>query len=170
MHLALEYSRVTLPECTEALYFFVNTPNIWGLPPERLRDALIAVGEVMSPAIEIVAANHVDTHTPALIEGDAILPSLWLRPRLRERARSHLVRGVFLVEPDEDAILANVLARARYGEGRTDEDLRTEARAKWQFGKWLAAEARRYGLPVVEPRPWGTLPDRILAAVGGPAG
>lgn len=164
LRLALEYSRVMLPERTEALYFFDETPDVWGLPPDRLRDALIAVGEVMSPAVEIVAANHVDTRAPAVIEGDGILPSLWARPRIRGRAAAGLVGGVFLVEPEEDVILANFLARARYDEGRTEEGLRTEATAKWLYGRWLSDEAHRHGVPVLEPRPWATLVERIIAA------
>ncbi len=168
LRLAMQRSRVALPEHTEALYFFEETPGVWDLPPERLRDALIAVGEVMSPAVEVVVENHIDTASPAIIEGDGILPSLWTRPGVRYRAAAGLARGVFLVEPDEDAILANFRVRGRYEDGRTEEGLRSDARAKWLYGGWLAAEARRYGLPVVEPRPWGTLPDRILTAVGGP--
>lgn len=48
LRLALQRSRVTLPARTAALYFF-DDPDVWWLAPERLRDELIAVGEVMSP-------------------------------------------------------------------------------------------------------------------------
>ena len=50
VRLAFQLSRVTLPEKTEALYFFEETPATWSLPPERLRDGLIGVGQVLSPA------------------------------------------------------------------------------------------------------------------------
>src|SRR5438067_1512167 len=86
LRLALQRSRVMLPVGTEKLYFFEETPDIWRLPPERLRDALIGVGEVMSPAIEIVVGNHVAQRNPAVIEGDGILPSLLARPEVRRRA------------------------------------------------------------------------------------
>jgi len=49
-----------LPERTDALYFFEETRNVRRLTPERLRDGLIAVGAVMSPAIEVVIENHID--------------------------------------------------------------------------------------------------------------
>jgi 2-phosphoglycerate kinase len=169
LRLALQASRVTLPRDTGALYFFTETPDVWSLPPERLRDALIAVGEVMAPAIEIVTLNHVDTVAPAVIEGDGILPSLLARQSLRERAAGGRLRAVFLVEPDERVMLANSLARARGIDAHTEAELGREARAKWLYGQWLAREASRHGLPVLEPRPWSTLPERILAAAtGGP--
>jgi len=162
--LALQYSRVSLPENTEALYFLERTSEVWHLSPKRLCDALIAVSEVMAPAIDIVVRNHVDTDAPCLIEGDGILPSLLARSGVRERAKRGLVRAVFLVEPDEDTILSNFAAPARHDPGLAAGDLRTEARAKWLYGQWLRAEAAANDVPVVEPRPWVTLPDRILAA------
>ena len=116
----------------------------------------------MTPAIDIVVRNHVDTSTPWVIEGDGILPSLLARPGLRERAERGLIRAVLLFEPDEDVILANIVARARHDLGRTMDELHAEARAKWLYGQTLRAEAAQYGVAVVESRPWTTLADRIL--------
>jgi 2-phosphoglycerate kinase len=163
LRLAFQHSRVTLPERTEALYFFLETPGIWTRPPASLSDGLIAVGEVMSPALEIVVANHVDTSAPVVIEGDGILPSLLAAPLVRDRARDGLVRAVFLVEPEEAALLATLVARGRGTTGQSEAELRTEARAKWLYGQWLAREAHRYGLPVLHARPWSTLIERIIA-------
>jgi 2-phosphoglycerate kinase len=165
LRLALQRSRVMLPEHTEALYFFEETPHVWELPAERLRDALIAVGQVMAPALEVVIENHIDTAAPVIIEGDGILPSLLARPPVRDRAVNGNVRAVFLVEPEEDALFANMMARNRGIAARTEAELRTEARAKWLFGRGLADEASHYGLPVVEPRPWLTLLERVMMAV-----
>lgn len=162
LRLAFQHSRVALPERTQALSFFLETPGIWTRPPESLRDGLIAVGEVMSPAIEIVVANHVDTIAPVVIEGDGILPSLFATPSVRDRAKNGLVRAVFLVEPEEDVLLANMVARGRGTAGQSEAELRTEARAKWLYGQWLAREAHRYGLPVLHSRPWSTLVERII--------
>ncbi len=139
LRLALQWSRVTFPRETAALYFFEETPGIWNLPPERLRDGLIAVGEVISPAIEVVITNHVDTKAPIIIEGDGILPSLFARPEVRDR-----------------------VARRRGIAERTENELRTEARAKWLYGQWLTSEAQHYGMPVLESRPWSTLLERLI--------
>ena len=95
-----------------------------------------------------------------MIEGFDVLPSLLSRRPVLERREA--VRAVFLVEPDESAILAAVVARGREFAGRAEAELTEAVRARWLFGQWLAREAVRYGLPVVEPRPWDTLAERIL--------
>ena len=59
-------------------------------------------------------------------------------------------------------LFTNMLARRRDMAERTENELRTEARAKWLYGQWLTAEAQRYSLPVLEPRPWSTLLERLL--------
>ena len=162
LRLAFQRARVALPSGTEALYFD-KQPHFWRRPPEEQCDALIAVGEIMSAPLEAVVENHVDQSAPIVIEGDGILPSLLSRPPVLERAAA--IRAAFLVEPDESAVLANMLARGRHIAGMTQKELRNEARAKWMFGQWLAAEASRYNLPVVEPRPWETLTERLIDAV-----
>lgn len=166
LRLALEHSGAVLPAGNADLRFFVDTPDLWRFPPERLRDALVGVGKAMAPAIEIVVANHVDTEAPVVIEGDGILPSLLDRPPVRDRLAAGQVRAAFLVEPDEGVLYANMVARDRGIAGRSEASLRTEARAKWLFGRWIEEEARRRGVPVLEPGPWATLPDRLLAAYG----
>ena len=168
LRLALQCSRAMLPERgSEALSFFDDTPGVWSLPPQRLRDALIEVGRVLEPAVEIVVANHVDTEAPVVIEGDGLLPSFIARSEIAQRARDGRVRAVMLIEPGARRLLANMQTRGRGLTGRTEADLRTEARAKWLHGQWLAAEARRHGLPVLEVRPWETLVDRTVAVAAG---
>ena len=143
LRLALQWSRATLPEGTAALYFFDETPDVWRLPPERLHDGLTATGEVLAPAVEKVVDNHVHTAAPVVIEGDGILPSLLARPVVREHAIEGWVRAVFLVEPDEAALLANIMGRGRGTDGRPEAELRAQAREYWMYGQWLVAEARR---------------------------
>ncbi len=164
LRLAFERSHVTLPHGTEALYFFLETLNVGRLPPERLRDGLIGVGEVMAPAVEVIVESHVDQAAPIVIEGDGILPSLLARPPVRDRASGGRVRAVFVVEPDESVILDTIIARGRGMAEWSEEEARTRTRAYWLYGQWLAKESRRYGLPVVEPRPWNTLAERIVSA------
>jgi len=74
---------------------------------------------------------------------------------------------VFLVESEEDILFTNMLTRSRGIVERPEEELRTEARAKWLYGQWLTAEAQRYGLPVLEPRPWSTLLERLFTVIDG---
>ncbi len=164
LRLALQSSHVMLPEDTDALYFFTQTRDVWQLPSERLCEGLIAVGRIMTPAIEVVIANHIDTFAPIIIEGDGILPSLLARPDVQTRANNGQVQAVFLIEPDEEILLANMAARGRGIDQFTREEQCTEARSKRLYGQWLAAEAHRYNLPILESRPWTTLVERIIAA------
>ena len=164
--LALQYSHATLPQRTQDLYFFLDTPDVWSREPQQLCDALIGVGEIMAPAIDIVVANHGDRVAPAILEGDGILPAVFAQPRVRDRSRDGSVQAVFLVELDQDMIYVNVVAWGRGVAGRGEAELRNEAQAKWQYGQWLTAQAALHGLPVLEPRPWTTLADRIIALCG----
>lgn len=83
---------------------------------------------------------------------------------MRARVDAGLVRAVFVVERDDAALLANMLARGRGIADRPAAESRAEARTKWLHGRWLADEARRHGLPVVEARPWSTLAARVITA------
>ncbi|HEX2037121.1 MAG TPA: AAA family ATPase [Chloroflexota bacterium] len=171
LRLALQRSRAILPTpaATAALHFH-KTPRWWRHPAPRLRDAQIAVARAMSPALEVVIENHVDQQLPLVLEGDGILPALLARPPVRARSGGGRVRAVFLVEPDEAALLANVEARGRESTFMTADEVRTLVRARWLYGQWLARQAGRAGLPVLQPRPWETLAQRIVGAAWPPAG
>ncbi len=67
-----------------------------------------------------------------------------------------------MVELDEGMVLANIVARGRGMDGWSEKEVRIRARAYWLYGQWLAEEAHRHDLPVVEPRPWDTLSQRIV--------
>lgn len=160
LKLAFQRARALPPNCTDALDFLA-TPDVWvSCGPEALRDALIAVGEILLAPLEAVIENHVDQSAPIVIEGDGILAALLSRAPVLDR--SEAVRTAFLVEPDELELLGNMLARGRHVAGRTHEELRNEAHAKWLFGQWLTSEAARHSTPVMEPRPWETLVERLM--------
>lgn len=163
LRLAFQWSRVSLPEKTAALYFFLDTPDVWSLPPERLRDGLIDVGELMAPAIEVVVGNHLDNAGPVIIEGDGILPSLVDRPEIRSGIAANKVRIILIAEQDEDRLFANYRQRTR-GPTRPDDEHAAEARAKSLFSAWIAGEARVRNLPVIPSRPFESLSKRILDA------
>jgi 2-phosphoglycerate kinase len=169
LRLAFQWSHVTLPEHSDALYLFQNADR-WQLSPEEFCKGLIAVGEVMSIAIEIIIDNHVATDAPIVIEGDGILPSLFARPIVQKHVQSGYVRSVFLLEREELILYANMLARGRGVEALPEAELRTETHAKWLYGQWLAEQASRFGIPALEARPWATLLERILTASYRPSG
>lgn len=147
----LAFERVGFPVPDSALVSTFDGPG-----------GLVEVGNLLAPAIEVVIGNHVDQRTPAILEGDALLPSLFERPSVRRNAEGGWLRAVFLHEPEEATIHASMQARAV---GRTDP---AHARKNWHYGHWLRQEAERYGLPTLPARPWQTLEDRILAAAQVP--
>ena len=163
LRLAFQRADVTLLSVTEALYFD-KQPRFWRRTPKERCEAPIDVGDVMSAALEVIVENHVDQRVPIVIEGDGILPSLLSRPPLLERAAS--IRAAFLVEPDESALLATLATRGgSWVVGRTQDELHAGAQGNWMFGQWLAAEASRGNLAVVEPRPWETQSERLMEVV-----
>ena len=67
VRLPFQRSRAILPEKTEALSSFEQTPQVWSLPPQQLRDGLITLGEVLASALEGVIESHVDTADPVVM-------------------------------------------------------------------------------------------------------
>ncbi len=142
------------------------------LPPEAVRDALIAVSEAMAKALAIVIAHHVAVRGvgPIIIEGDSIPPRIATQRRFPELryfsglALTDEVCAVFLYEPDEAVILDNMHERGRGFDALTEAEQQTAARASWLHGIWLREQCARYHLPVVLSRPRDTTIERALRA------
>ncbi len=169
----LAVQQMTTTAAHPHLHYFLDDPHIWRQPPEVLRDGFIAVSRAVSPAVESVVAHHVVTDVgPIILEGDNILPGMAAQGHFSDiRFFAGLecgddVRSVFLVEPDEEALLHNARARGRGFDDLPVEEQRTIVRAVWLYGQWVRQEAEAHGLPVVPVRPWMTLTDRVLAAIG----
>ncbi|HEU5101248.1 MAG TPA: hypothetical protein VFU22_19625 [Roseiflexaceae bacterium] len=149
---------MTTPEQQPALHYWNTHPEAAELPAERIVELQIAVGQAMLPALAAVIANHLESRTPIVLEGDFILPALLAHPSIAEHAAAGAVRAIFVTEPDEAQIVENYLRREpQYGpqHGR--------ARVSWLYNQWLEQEARRYGGTVVPARPWDTVLERIVA-------
>ena len=140
----------------------VPFPDAEAVPTYDESGGLRTHGELLSPAIEVVIENHIDQENPAILEGDAILPSLFERPAVRRNAESGWLRAIFLYEPEEQVIHENMQAR-----GRTLTDM-AHARKNWQYSEWLRQEAALRGLLTLPMRPWDTLEDRILTIAEAP--
>ncbi|MEI5102839.1 hypothetical protein RB200_35300 [Streptomyces sp. PmtG] len=143
---------VTLPEHLPEVHFWRTHPEAAGQSPESVVKQQIAIAEALAPAVEAVVANHVGTDTPVILEGDYALP-------VRARPDSP-VRAVFLHEDDEAQVAANYLHREPEAGPQ-----RHRARVSVLYGRWLAAQARAVDVPVVAPRPWDDLVDRVAEAV-----
>jgi hypothetical protein len=91
---------LTTPEEQPELHHWLTHPAT-GMSAEQVVDKQIAFAEALRPAISAVIANHLETKTPVIIEGDYVLPDL-VGPG---------VSAVFLHEPEEEQLVRNYLLR-----------------------------------------------------------
>ena len=152
--------RMTTPEQQPVLHFWRTHPSPDQLSATVIMEQGLAVGHVMAVGLEAVIANHLESQTPVILEGDFIHPSLAAQESFAGLANDGRVRAIFLYEMDEQQLLKNFLQR------EPNSGLqRTRAQVSWLYGQWLKQEAELYGVPVLPARPWDTLFERIMAAL-----
>jgi 2-phosphoglycerate kinase len=95
-----------------------------------------------------------------------LLEGAWITPEAAARRRdtSPATGAVFIHEPDEDEVLASMVAR-QIRDHPSERQMRLAAMA-WRYGNWIRDGARKNGVPVVDARPRATLVDRIIVAAG----
>jgi len=114
---------------------------------------LINVSKEISPAIKaIVEKVHIADSEPCIIEGD------FIHPELCAGFDNVRVKSIFVRETDVDQISQNYLKR----EGRLQP---YRAEGSRDHGNWLADTCAKYGIPVVEARPWDDLMERIIDCI-----
>ena len=152
---------MTTPDQQPALHHWATHPEAARLPPEGILRLHLAVAESLAPALEAVVANHLETDTPVIIEGDYLLPAFAASDRFRGMPANGQVVSLFLYESDEAQLVANF-------SGREPDEGQQHGRARVSklFGEWLAAEAARHAIPIVPARPWSSLERRALAVIG----
>ncbi len=152
--------RMTTPEQQPAVHRIRAHPDADRLSDREVVDHLLDLGGAMAAGLEAVIANHLETATPVVMEGDFILPALAARADFDGQPNGGRVRAVFLEEPDEPQLVANFLSREPHAPMQT-----RRARVSWLYGRRLAEDANRLGLPVLTARPWDTVLERVIAAV-----
>ena len=152
--------RMTTPEQQPAIHFWRTHPAPQQLPAAEIIQHLLEQSRAVSLGLEAVIANHLEAGTPAVLEGDFVLPGLAAQASFSGQANGGRVRAVFLDEPDEQQFLANYLSR----EPERGPQFK-RAQVSWLHGQWLRHEAERFGMPVVLARPWDTVLERLIAAV-----
>ncbi len=165
LRLALQYSRVTLPEGTDRLYFFETTPGIWIRPVDDLLQAFVDVAKVMVPAVRVVIDSHLVTGVPMVIEGDGVLPSLVDDPVLRPWVDAGVLRFCCLAARSHAELVENMVRRGRGDHLEDQERVSLQANANLAFNDWLVESSRTLRIPVVASRPFDTLIDRIEEAI-----
>lgn len=170
LRLALQYSKVSLPDRTERLYWFDETPDFWLRPIFDVVDAFIDVATLMVPAVRVVIDGHVVTDVPMVIEGDGILPSLVADTVLRPLVAAGMVRFCCLAAKNVEELTENMLSRGRGDHLADHERVTCQAMANHAFSNWLVNESQVHGIPVIASRPFDTLAERIYRAVSRPCG
>lgn len=152
--LVIAAQRLTTAAHQPELHYWEDHPDAERrLSVQEIVDMQIATARVLAPAVRAVIANHVETATPVVIEGDYIVPELgtgW----------DDAVRAVVVHEPDLEQLVGNYAAR------EPEEGIqRKRAECSLAYGVWLAEQAAQHGVPVLHPRPWTTADQRISAAL-----
>jgi 2-phosphoglycerate kinase len=151
---------MTTPEQQPVLHFWRTHPTPDQLSATEIMEQGLLVRQVMAQGLEAVIANHLEAHTPIVLEGDFIAPALAAQPSFAGLPNNGQVRAIFLSEADEQQLLTNFLQREPESGPQT-----TRAHVSWLYGQWLKQEAERYGLPIIPARPWDTVFERIIAAL-----
>jgi 2-phosphoglycerate kinase len=152
---------MTDPETYPELHLWRRDPQAFlSMTPDEQLAFTVRYGTVMAEALEHVIANHLEDEPPIVLEGDFLLPEVAARDAYVGQPAGGRVRAIFIVERDEAQIARNYLAR----EG---EEQPGRARISWRYSEWLRQEAERLGVPVVAARPWATVFERCLEAIGG---
>jgi 2-phosphoglycerate kinase len=146
---------MTTPEQIPLLHIWKTRPQIHAQSAELIFDQILAIAEVITPALEALIEKHLNSKRPIILDGDLILPSLLIQPGYAGK-----VRGVFLYEEDEKQLIDN-FARREPGTTQTKR-----ARVSWLYGQWLKEEADRSGIIVLPARPWETIFERIVKSLG----
>jgi 2-phosphoglycerate kinase len=119
---------------------------------------IAASGEVCR-ALPTVLALELEAHERLVVDGAWLLPSFVAELELPDTD----VRGVYVVQRSEADVEAALFPRR--GGLPLEDRHRLMNRRIFQYGAWLADEARAHDLPVVEALPFESLLDRARAAV-----
>jgi hypothetical protein len=165
----LALQQVTTPEQRPALHYFLTAPDVWRRPEDDLLAGFIGVSTALAPALGVIVAHHlvVDGAGPLIIEGDGIAPELVgeqspVAPHIPDSGLMRDMRALFVDEPDEEIIFANMFVRGRGFERMPPDEQRANAHAAWRYGEWLRKEADKYHALVIPARPQETLFERSL--------
>jgi 2-phosphoglycerate kinase len=150
---------MTTPEQYPVLHYWrTHFEEARRMDAQRHVEFFRAYAATMAVALELVIANHLESQTPIVLEGDFLLPALAVQATYHGIAAEGRVRAVFLYEDDEAQIARNYLVR----DGRAQPE---RARISLLVSTWLRAEAERLGLPAIPARPWETVLARVIAAL-----
>lgn len=131
--------------------------------PEEADDdmlaAHIAASSEVCRALPPVLPLELEAHERLVVDGAWLLPSFVTKLQLPDTD----VRAVYVVQRTEADVEAALIPRR--GGLPLEDRHRLMNRRIFQYGTWIADEARALGLPVVEALPFESLLDRARTAL-----
>ena len=129
-------------------------------PVELLLAAHVQASRLVCAALPRILQFELQAHDALLADGAWLLPEFmaWVEIEGVEK------KAAMLYEPEPEEVRAAM--DSRRGTKMVAPWHERSTRASWAYGQWLAGEADRFHLPVIEARPRETLFDRLSAALG----
>ena len=121
--------------------------------------AHVAASDEVCRALPTVLGLELEAHEQLVVDGAWLLPSFVTELELPDTD----VRAVYVVQRTEADVEAALIPRR--GGLPLEDRHRLMNRRIFQYGVWLAGEARAHDLPVVEALPFESLLDRVRAAL-----
>ncbi|MCB2178888.1 hypothetical protein KQH61_05690 [bacterium] len=160
----------TVTEQPDLHVFLQYLPADWKNPERIFRDWQ-RVGRAMVQPLKAIIMHHI--YVPGagkiIIEGDGIFPALALPETFAEYTDiswSEILQAmqvIFLIETDEDQIMANLRQRGRgLFNQKSPEEQGAFAHASALYGRWLRQEANGGHFSVLPARPRETVCQRFL--------
>ncbi len=128
-------------------------------PDEDVLAARVAASGEVCRALPTVLGLELEAHERLVVDGAWLLPSFVMELELPDTE----VRAVYVVQRTEADVQAALIPRR--GGLPLEDRHRLMNRRIFQYGAWLADQARAHGLPVVEALPFESLLDRAQAAL-----
>jgi 2-phosphoglycerate kinase len=154
--------QVTTFETNPELHIFLNYRAEQWRNSQSIYADLITVGRAMAKPLNAIVDHHIKVPSvgPIIIEGDGILPSAG--NQIYEQKE---VCSIFIVEQSEEQLLKNLQSRGRGFNDGGELEQKGFAHASWLYGQWLAQEAKKLGLLVINAQPHQTIFERLLSSI-----
>lgn len=139
--------------------FQAGADALWSLSADQVCELLIEKGEALTAQVDAIIRRCSATAPSTVVEGEGIHPSL-----ARQHPAGGPARFVFVVEPEQAVLFQTLTGRSARFRALPAARQHTVAATNWLYGHWLRRQALRFGQPWIQPRPWATMPDRLLEA------
>jgi len=141
---------MTTADIYPAIHYWISDIDWTTLSVHDNVEQLYKVSKELSHGLKAIVESHIETGSPIIIEGD------FISVEFAASFKHPKVKSIYIFEPDESQILNNYLKR----EGGDPQEFRASISAA--YGKKLQSECNKYGVNMVESRPWNTLIDRTI--------